>query len=153
MRYTLFLIIILFLVALGLGWLTLGRHAQRSDRQLNALRVGEQTLGVEIADSAEEWSQGLSGREKLAEDEGMLFVFDDQVRRSFWMRQMRFSLDMMFIRDGRINEIVRNVPAPSGSQDGTEIRVQSQETADWVLEVNSGWAQEHGVKVGDEVSY
>ena len=147
------IIISLILIVLGLAWLTFSVNVGKEKRDLSVLRVGEQTLGVEIADSAEEWSQGLSGREQLSGDEGMLFVFDDQVRRSFWMRQMRFSLDMMFIRDGRINEIVRNVPAPSGSQDGTEIRVQSQESADWVLEVNSGWAQEHGVEVGDEVTY
>src|SRR3990172_12648951 len=151
MRYT--IIISILLIVLGLAWLTFSANVGKEKLDLSVLRVGEQTLGVEIADSAEEWSQGLSGREQLARDEGMLFVFDDQVRRSFWMRQMRFSLDMMFIRDGRINEIVRNVPAPSGSQDGTEIRVQSQESADWVLEVNSGWAQEHGVEVGDEVTY
>ncbi|OGY21101.1 MAG: hypothetical protein A3A65_03345 [Candidatus Chisholmbacteria bacterium RIFCSPLOWO2_01_FULL_49_14] len=147
------IIISLILIVLGLAWLTFSVNVGKEKRDLSVLRVGEQSLGVEIADSAEEWSQGLSGREQLSGDEGMLFVFDDQVRRSFWMRQMRFSLDMMFIRDGRINEIVRNVPAPSGSQDGTEIRVQSQESADWVLEVNSGWAQEHGVEVGDEVTY
>ena len=147
------IIISLILIVLGLAWLTFSANVGKEKLDLSVLRVGEQTLGVEIADSAEEWSQGLSGREQLSGDEGMLFVFDDQVRRSFWMRQMRFSLDMMFIRDGRINEIVRNVPAPSGSQDGTEIRVQSQESADWVLEVNSGWAQEHGVEVGDEVTY
>ena len=151
MRYT--IIISILLIVLGLAWLTFSVNVGKEKRDLSVLRVGEQSLGVEIADSAEEWSQGLSGREQLSGDEGMLFVFDDQVRRSFWMRQMRFSLDMMFIRDGRINEIVRNVPAPSGSQDGTEIRVQSQESADWVLEVNSGWAQEHGVEVGDEVTY
>jgi uncharacterized membrane protein (UPF0127 family) len=58
---------------------------------------------------------------------------------------------MMFIRDGRINEIVRNVPAPSGSQDGTEIRVQSQESADWVLEVNAGWAGRSAIEIGDLV--
>ena len=147
------IIVSLILIVLGLAWLTFSVNVGKEKRDLSVLRVGEQSLGVEIADSAEEWSQGLSGRERLVEDEGMLFVFDDQVRRSFWMRQMRFSLDMLFIRDGRVNEIVRNVPAPSGSQDGTEIRVQSQEPADWVLEVNSGWAQEHGVKVGDEVTY
>ena len=147
------IIVSLILIVLGLAWLTFSANVGKEKLDLSVLRVGEQTLGVEIADSAEEWSQGLSGRERLVEDEGMLFVFDDQVRRSFWMRQMRFSLDMLFIRDGRVNEIVRNVPAPSGSQDGTEIRVQSQEPADWVLEVNSGWAQEHGVKVGDEVTY
>ena len=147
------IIVFLLLIVFGLAWLTFSANVGKEKRDLSVLRVGEQSLGVEIADSAEEWSQGLSGREQLSGDEGMLFVFDDQVRRSFWMRQMRFSLDMMFIRDGRINEIVRNVPAPSGSQDGTEIRVQSQESADWVLEVNSGWAQEHGVEVGDEVTY
>jgi uncharacterized membrane protein (UPF0127 family) len=147
------IIVFLLLIVFGLAWLTFSANVGKEKRDLSVLRVGEQTLGVEIADSAQEWSQGLSGREQLAGDEGMLFVFDDQVRRSFWMRQMRFPLDMLFVRDGRVNEIVRNVPAPSGSQDGTEIRVQSQEPADWVLEVNSGWTQEHGVEVGDEVTY
>jgi len=153
MRYTLFIIIILLLVALSLAWLSVTANLERQNSMVLVLRVGEQTLGVEVADSAEEWSQGLSGREQLAGDEGMLFVFDDQVRRSFWMRQMRFPLDMLFIRNGRVSELFPRVPAPGEGQDGREIRIQSQEPADWVLEVNSGWAQEHGIKVGDEVTY
>jgi len=147
------IILFLLLIVFGLAWLTFSANVGKEKRDLSVLRVGEQSLGVEIADSAEEWSQGLSGREQLAEDEGMLFVFDDQVRRSFWMRQMRFSLDMMFIRNGRVSELFPRVPAPGEGQDGREIRIQSQEPADWVLEVNSGWAQEHGIKVGDEVTY
>ena len=147
------IILFLLLIVFGLAWLTFSANVGKEKRDLSVLRVGEQSLGVEIADSAEEWSQGLSGREQLAEDEGMLFVFDDQVRRSFWMRQMRFSLDMMFIRNGRVSELFPRIPAPGEGQDGREIRVQSQEPADWVLEVNSGWAQEHGIKVGDEVTY
>ena len=146
------IIVFFMLIVFGLAWLTFSANVGKEKRDVSILRVGEQTLGVAIADSAEEWSHGLSGRERLAEDEGMLFVFADQARRSFWMRQMRFPLDMLFIRNGRVSELFPRVPAPGEGQDGREIRVQSQEPADWVLEVNSGWTQEHGVKVGDEVS-
>ncbi|MCH7952134.1 DUF192 domain-containing protein [Patescibacteria group bacterium] len=146
-------IIIIFLsfVVLGLWLWSFQQGRVEIDLDGRILEIGEAKVSVEIADSPEEWSQGLSGREGLGEDDGMLFVFPNSTQRSFWMKGMRFPLDMLFIDQGSVVEIVPSVPAPSEGQDGTEIRVVSQEAAEWVLEVNSGWVEGHGIVVGDGV--
>ena len=56
----------------------------------NIVLVGNVEIEIEIADTPAERSQGLSGRRSLAENEGMLFVFDSSLIASFWMKDMRF---------------------------------------------------------------
>lgn len=114
--------------------------------------MGAVLLTVDLADTPEERSRGLSGRSTLGENEGMLFVFPGSERRSFWMQKMCFPLDILFVSEGQISEIAAGVPAPSAGQDGREIRVVSQDQADMVLEVVSGWSQRHAIRVGDQVS-
>lgn len=151
MRNTIIIIIILGVIALVLGWWTFAGIEGEPVSGAPSLRIGKQSISVEIADSSEELSQGLSGREGLAEDEGMLFLFPKSQQRSFWMKDMRFSLDMIFINEGKVVEIVRGVPAPLEGEDGAEIRVVSKTQAEWVLEVNAGWVERHGIKLGDQV--
>ena len=116
------------------------------------LWVGDATIEVEIADTNVARVQGLSGREFLDENRGVLFIFPDSRRQSFWMKEMKFDLDMIFINEGRVIEVYEQVPAPiEGQEDGREIKVVTKGEADMVLEVNSGWVRENGIKVGDKV--
>lgn len=151
MKNTILLVSFLGLVALGLGLWLLLRNQGRLETQESHLRIGETELTVELADTPEKRLQGLSGREPIADDWGMLFVFPDSGRRSFWMREMRFPLDMVFIDQRQVVEIIPDVPAPAVGQDGREIRVVSKEAAEWVLEVNAGWVERQGIEVGDPV--
>lgn len=145
-------IIVLFLIFVIIGgWIVFGRRTEGVSSEKTRLRVGSAELVVSLVDDPAEWSLGLSGRDALGENEGMLFVFPDSQRRNFWMKGMRFSLDMLFVSKGTVVEIVERVPAPAAGQDGTEIRVRSSVPAKWVLEVNSGWVAEQGVVVGDRV--
>ena len=68
------------------------------------------------------------------------------------MKGMRFPLDMLFIYQGKVVDIARKVSAPEEGEDGTKIRVSTWLPAEWVLEVNSGWSERHGVEAGDAVS-
>ena len=110
----------------------------------NYLQIGNAQVAVEVRDTEEGRNQGLSGREKLAEDEGMLFVFDQPGIYSFWMKEMKFSLDFIWIRDNVVAEVTENVGV-----DRTDIR--PKEAVDKVLEVNSGWVKENNVRVGDKI--
>jgi uncharacterized membrane protein (UPF0127 family) len=151
MRNTIILITILGIIALVLGWWRFAGVQSEPVSGVPSLRIGKQSISVEIADSQEERSRGLSGRESLGEEEGMLFIFPELSQRSFRMKDMRFPLDMIFINEGKVVEIVRGVPAPSKGEDGSEIRVASKTEAQWVLEVNSGWVERNGIQLGDEV--
>ena len=77
------------------------------------VEVGGVVFEVEIADDAAERAQGLSGRDPLPEDGGMLFVYQEPVVPGFWMRQMRFPLDFVWIgEDCEVVDVTPNVPAP-----------------------------------------
>lgn len=108
------------------------------------LRVGETKIKVEVRDTEAERARGLSGRESLGEDEGMLFVFEKPGIHGFWMKEMKFGLDFIWIRDNKVIEVTENV--------GVErMDISPFEAVDKVLEVNSGFAAKHSIKVGDSV--
>lgn len=112
------------------------------------LSVGSAKLNVEIADTLPKQMQGLSGRDSLCENCGMLFVYDRPMLQNFWMPGMKFPLDFIFIRDGKIMEFVENVQPMS---DYGVTRIQSREPADMVLEVNRGLIRAQGINIGDTV--
>lgn len=99
-------------------------------------------IALEIADTADERSQGLSGRSSLGANAGMLFVFDNQVQPGFWMNDMNFALDIVWIRGTTIVDITENIPPPAPDE-ALEIYYPNT-PADKVLEVNAGWVAAHG---------
>lgn len=117
----------------------------------NRLRVGGKEIVVEFAGEPEERRQGLSGRDNLCGECGMLFTYPSSQRRMYWMKEMNFDLDMVFIDNGKVVETHEDVPAPVEGQDGREIIVVTDLPAEWVLEVNSGWVERNGIEVGDMI--
>lgn len=117
--------------------------------QPNVIIIGDTVVTVEIADTPVSRAQGLSGRDSLPADQGMYFPLEQSARHSFWMKDMRFPLDIIWIREGKIVDISENVPYPAGDQ--PPATVQPKEPADAVLEVNAGFTERHGLKIGDEI--
>jgi len=116
------------------------------------LIIGGTTLAIEIADDALERAQGLSGRASLQQNSGMLFLFEEPFIASFWMKDMNFPLDFIWIRDNTIVDITERVPAPT---DVNLPSYQPNQPVDAVLEVNAGWVAEHGGKealLGETIS-
>lgn len=104
-------------------------------------------LDVEIADEPEEWGQGLMNRKHLDQDSGMLFVFPELRRPSFWMKNTLIPLDMIFIGpDNRIAQIHANALP----HDLTHITPEKKAIA--VLEINGGMAEKLGLRVGNRLS-
>jgi uncharacterized membrane protein (UPF0127 family) len=107
-------------------------------------------FSVEIADTPDEREAGLMYRETLGEDRGMLFIFEQDGKHAFWMKNTLIPLDMIWIDKGtRIVHIERDVkpcsddPCPSYS---------SPEEALYVLEINAGISEELGFEVGDKAT-
>ena len=119
------------------------------------VQIGEATYDVDLAISPEERQQGLSGREHMARDTGMLFVFENERARTFWMKEMHFPLDMIWIdAQCRLLDVSANVPLPPPGASNDEIpRVQSPGPAQYVLEVNAGEAARNGFRAGDLVEF
>jgi uncharacterized membrane protein (UPF0127 family) len=109
--------------------------------------AGRVTLTVELARAPEEQIRGLSGRRGLRPGRGMLFVYDRPHPVSIWMKDMRFSLDIIWIRAGRIVAIEKH--APPLTPEAPE-RIYTA-TADLVLEVPAGFADRQKIRVGDSV--
>lgn len=114
---------------------------------------GPQRLNAELAASDEQRRQGLMGRESLAADSGMLFLYPRLVNGSFWMYRTRIPLDIAFIDgDGRIAEVHHMQPCTSDSPQACP-QTQPDVTYRAALEVNAGYFAEHGIEVGDCVSW
>lgn len=116
--------------------------------QLKPLIIGNKKIFVEIADTDQKRKEGLSNRNKLEENQGMLFVFNQPGKYTFWMKDMLFPLDFIFIKDNKIVNIAENIPNPKNKND-TPVIISQKEEFDTVLEVNAGFIHKNHIKIGD----
>lgn len=116
------------------------------------LKVNSELLSVEIVDTPSLRAKGLGGRQSLDSNFGMLFIFDKNGKHQFWMKGMRFGLDLIFIDHGRVVDILANVPNPNpGERDESLTIYQPTVPVNMVLEVNSGYVATHDIKIGDNI--
>ena len=110
------------------------------------LRVGGRPLTVWIADTEPSRRLGLMHVREMPETHGMLFVYPRTARRSFWMKNTYVPLSLAYITsDGRIDQLWDMEPLQ------TRRVYPSRAAVRYVLEVNQGWFERHGVEVGDRV--
>lgn len=111
---------------------------------------GEVCVNVEIADSEAERAKGLMFRESLPDNSGMLFVFADESKYGFWMKNMNFPLDIIWVgRDKKVIDISRNVSPCGSSCEG----VVPREKAMYVLEANAGFIEANQIKIGEQAYF
>ena len=105
-------------------------------------------IDIEIADTDYETQTGLMYREGLESDRGMFFIFDDESYHSFYMKNTRFPIDIIFIdKDLQIVTIKENAIPLDETGISSEVPVQ------YVLEVKAGIAGNTGMEIGDRVVY
>lgn len=111
--------------------------------------IGDNGVKVEIARTGEEIAKGLSGRSGLGKDEGMLFAYNGYFIPRFWMKDMKFSLDIIWIKDNMVIGFEKNIqPQPSGE----ELAIYQPESfVNYVLEAPAGFVDDKSVKIGDAV--
>lgn len=120
--------------------------------KLVKLEIGDKVFKVEVADTQSKRSKGLGGREKLASDEGMLFIFEKVDKYPFWMKGLKFPLDFIWINGDNIVDILPNAPEPFDGQTDESLPIyQPRVEIDKVLEINGGVAENLGIKIGDTV--
>lgn len=98
-----------------------------------------------LAQTAEEQRKGLSGRESLAQNEGLLFLYDVPQEPSFWMKDMLISIDILWIND----ETVVGFEENAQPQEPPRTIYTPKTDVDKVLEVPAGFVSTHQIKVGD----
>jgi len=112
---------------------------------------GEKSIKInaEIADDYEEKTKGLMFREKLNENEGMLFIFDDEDYQTFWMKNTLIPLDIIFIdKNLEIVDIKNAVPC----KDEPCALYKSSKPAKHVLEVNGNFTAKKDIRIGDRIT-
>ena len=114
--------------------------------------INSVTFEVELVRTQKELMHGLSGRSSLAQNQGMLFVFEKPSYYSFWMRDMKFPLDIIFILDNKVVRVFENMPA-AAANDTNPPQFGSDVLSDKVLEINAGAAKKNKIKAGDTVRF
>ena len=119
------------------------------------VHIGDTVYVVDLAVTPEERSQGLSSRPSMPEDRGMLFVYEADGARTFWMPDMHFPLDMVWIReDCVVAGVTADVPNPPLDKPRDELEhYPSAGMVRFVLELNAGQAVANGIESGGPVEF
>lgn len=123
-------------------------------RTHGVISVGGVVLDVTLAVTEPERELGLGDRDGLAQGTGMLFLYPTAEYRTFWMKGMRFCLDIIWIESGQVVGAAQSVcPLPPGTPDGELPRYRSPIPVHDVLEVPAGWLVAHHFGAGTPVEY
>jgi uncharacterized protein len=115
----------------------------------STVTINQTVFRVDIVDKIQEQRIGLSGRDNLAQDQGMLFLFPDKHIRNFWMPNMNFAIDLLWIDDNTIIGYEQNMlPATPDSI----ITYKSPQPVDKVLEIPTGSINKFDFNIGDKVN-
>ena len=167
--YRSFALIVIFFLA---GFLLINQSSknlklQNNPENIKYVQIAGQSIKVDLALTSLEQTQGLSGRNELKEGEGMLFVFEHLDNYTFWMKDMNFPIDIIWLapseggdaskakviyikKDARPESYPEtygppNVPTPVG--------ISTSVGAKYVLEVVSGFSEKNNLKEGDRVEF
>lgn len=112
------------------------------------------SMRVEIASSAVQSERGLGFRDSLPEDAGMLFDLHEARIPVFWMKGMRFPLDMVWIgEDRRVAAVTENIAPQAGIPDEELARISPPLPVRYVLELNAGAAGRHDIGTGTQLAF
>ena len=134
-----------------------GRAATKSSADDNSwtapthylVTIGKTMVYAEAADTPAQRETGLMNRTSLNENAGMLFVFPTEQKQSFWMKNMRIPLDIVFITtDKHVLDVYQSVPPCTTDPC---VSYTSNAPIRYVLEVNAGFSEQHGITSGDTV--
>jgi uncharacterized membrane protein (UPF0127 family) len=114
------------------------------------IEIKGRRVSLDVADTPRTQEKGLGGRDSLAWHHGMYFEYDRPAFYTFWMKGMRFSIDIVWLRDGRIVAVDANVPFEKG---GNGPVLHPGVLIDGVLEVPAGYASAHAWQIGDRAVY
>ena len=141
------IIFTIFITFILIQFNPLGRSVSKN-ASTQSISIKDQTFTITIVKTEAERQKGLSGRASLPLDEGMLFLFDKPDSYAIWMKNMKFPIDIIFIRDDKIVTITENAkPATTGEPP----IYQPSQPSDKILEINAGLSKKNNFKPGDTV--
>lgn len=147
--YVVLILAVLLLASMRSGWdfgsiLSFkGSSAQIKNTKFNLI----------LAKTDKDRMLGLSGRKNLATNTGMLFMFDKKDYYPFWMKDMKFPIDIIYIDNDKIVDIINNAPAPKDKNIASLPVYKPKNAANYVLEINAGLSSKNKFSIGDKVKF
>lgn len=141
-------VIVVALVAVYFGVF----HKANPPLTKNEVRIGNAVFEVEIAATMAQQARGLSFRPSLGSNDGMLFLFNRPAVQSFWMKDMQFPIDMIWIGGGKVLGFAENAEPQPGVPLWSLRIYNSPDGTDKVLEVNAGTVAKDNIATGDPVT-
>ena len=119
---------------------------------VKTVKINQTSVRAEIADTKSKRSKGLGGRDSIASGSGMLFIFPKLDKYPFWMKNTKIALDIIWIKQKTVVDIIKNATPPlPGQKDETLPVYVSNGPVDMVLEVRSGFVDTNNIKVDDKI--
>lgn len=127
-------------------------HACNPPLPRQTLQVGNTSFDVEMATTMVEQACGLSGRTGLGNNQGMLFIFSFGNTQTFWMKDMTFALDMIWISGNKVVGVAADVAPPAPGTQLWQLQIYSSPpNVDKVLEVSAGTVARDNIQIGDAI--
>jgi uncharacterized membrane protein (UPF0127 family) len=142
-----FFVLVIFFLA---GFFLISQPSKNlTSENIKSVKIAGQDIKVDLALTGERQMQGLSGLSDLAEDHGLLFVFEKPGKYYFWMKGMNFPIDIIWITENmKVVYIKKNAPPDSYPETfGPDANTK------YVLEIRSGFSDKNNLKVGDSVLF
>ena len=136
------LLILIILIFAGVSFFLKAKKESKT-----TVIINNHSFFATISDTKLTRTKGLSDKDKLLTGEAMLFIFPDLKKRTFWMHDMNFNLDIIFIHDQKIVDIA-TLQKPNNDKIP---EYTSKKPANKVLEINAGLAKKYNIKIGDYV--
>ena len=145
-------IMCLIIMAIGIVlFIYYANDNSHNNSKISSVCIKDKCFNVEIADSFNERQTGLMNRTYMNGDKGMLFVFDNSGRYSFWMKDTLISLDIIWIDENGKAVFIKDNAMPCLNE--TCETFTNKEDAKYVLELNGGTADVLRIKEGDKVEF
>ena len=143
-------IVIIFLIVIVLAGVVFFLLSSKKEKRILFRGAGLDIL-AEVANNPISWSKGLMFRENLDINKGMLFIFPDSAKRTFWMKNTKIALDLIFMsKDKIITEIKENFKP---CMEGSCTKFTTIRKAKYVLEINAGLVEKYNIEVGQKVEF
>ena len=146
-----FLVLFILLVAYGLVSVLVSNFSLNDTAQESVIKIENKSIIVEVMDSPMAKARGLSGREFLEENRGMFFVFKNLGRHGFWMKDMKFPIDIIWLKDNLVVGFEENVPIQPGVSNENLIVYYPPESINRVLELSAGSVERLNIIYGQDL--
>jgi uncharacterized protein len=143
--------LVLILIA-GIAVYQFNKNQQPQLKKDGKVTIGSHAFDVEIVRDAKAQQIGLTKYTSIKETQGMLFIFEQPGEYGFWMKNMKFPIDIIFVQNETIVSIFQDVQ-PVKNDTANPTIYQPQKPADRVLEVQSGLVKRYNIKDGDKVKF